>query len=86
MLSIIKHFWNSSGTFAVVCLMTGKIVTSHSNPLVEHASANISDNASLNLENITHTYTPIQVATAVTLMVGIYQVNIVGITNHGISV
>ncbi|XP_020283272.1 solute carrier family 26 member 6 isoform X2 [Pseudomyrmex gracilis] len=54
--------------------MTGKVVTSHSNPLVEHASANISDSASLNLEDTTHTYTPMQVATAVTLMIGIYQI------------
>ncbi|KMQ92247.1 solute carrier family 26 member 6-like isoform x1 protein [Lasius niger] len=68
-----KHV--SIGTFAVVCLMTGKVVTYYSNPLTGHTSANISDTLSQNLEDVTYyTYTPMQVATAVTLMVGIYQI------------
>ncbi|XP_070172363.1 prestin isoform X1 [Polyergus mexicanus] len=69
-----KHV--SIGTFAVVCLMTGKVVTSYSNLLTDHtSSANLSDAFSQNVEDVMYyTYTPIQVATAVTLMVGIYQI------------
>ncbi|XP_012226376.2 prestin isoform X1 [Linepithema humile] len=63
----------SIGTFAVVCLMTGKVVTSYSNPGYA-TSANITDVVSQNLENVAYTYTPMQVATAVTLMVGIFQI------------
>ena len=55
--------------------MTGKVVTSHSNPGYA-TSTNVSDIVSQNLENVAYTYTPMQVATAVTLMVGIFQVNI----------
>lgn len=63
----------SIGTFAVVCLMTGKVITSHTNP--GHAtSANISDVTPSNLENVAYMHTPMQVATAVTLMVGIFQI------------
>lgn len=75
-----KHSWHPSGTFAVVCLMTGKVVTSHSNPAYA-TSANTSDVVSQNLENVAHTYTPMQVATAVTLMVGIFQVNSISFLN-----
>lgn len=73
----MKHSWHPSGTFAVVCLMTGKVVTSYSNPLTGHtSSANLSDAFTQNVEDVMYyTYTPMQVATAVTLMVGIYQVN-----------
>ncbi|XP_032674737.1 solute carrier family 26 member 10 isoform X2 [Odontomachus brunneus] len=67
-----KHI--SIGTFAVVCLMTGKVVTSYSTPPVDQISANISDVAFQNLEDIKNMYTPMQVATAVTLMVGIFQI------------
>ncbi|XP_072763166.1 prestin isoform X2 [Anoplolepis gracilipes] len=65
----------SIGTFAVVCLMTGKVVTYYSTPLTGHTSANLSDALPQELEDVTYyTYTPMQVATAVTLMVGIYQI------------
>ncbi|XP_014476242.1 PREDICTED: solute carrier family 26 member 10 isoform X2 [Dinoponera quadriceps] len=67
-----KHI--SIGTFAVVCLMTGKVVTSYSTPPTEYVSANISNAASGNLEDVTNMYAPMQVATAVTLMVGIFQI------------
>lgn len=56
--------------------MTGKVVTYYSHPVMDYTSANFSDSLSENLEDVTYTYTPMQVATAVTLMVGIYQVNI----------
>ncbi|KAL6264121.1 hypothetical protein P5V15_004199 [Pogonomyrmex californicus] len=67
----------SIGTFAVVCLMTGKVVTLHSNPHAEfagHTFANVSDTVSQNFEDVASVYTPMQVATAVTLMVGIFQI------------
>ncbi|GAB1860445.1 Prestin [Camponotus japonicus] len=67
-----KHV--SIGTFAVVCLMTGKVVTYYSHPVMDYTSANFSDSLSENLKDVTYTYTPMQVATAVTLMVGIYQI------------
>ncbi|KAL6433709.1 hypothetical protein ACFW04_005758 [Cataglyphis niger] len=69
-----KHV--SIGTFAVVCLMTGKVITSYSNPLTGHtSSANLSDAFTQKVEDVIYyTYTPMQVATAVTLMVGIYQI------------
>ncbi|XP_032674738.1 sulfate transporter isoform X3 [Odontomachus brunneus] len=54
--------------------MTGKVVTSYSTPPVDQISANISDVAFQNLEDIKNMYTPMQVATAVTLMVGIFQI------------
>lgn len=53
--------------------MTGKVVTFYSTPLVEHTSANVTD-AAFHFEDVTYMYTPMQVATAVTLMVGIFQV------------
>ncbi|EFN88552.1 Prestin [Harpegnathos saltator] len=69
-----KHI--SIGTFAVVCLMTGKVVTTYSTTYstVGHVSTNTSDAVSQRLEDVTNMHTPMQVATAVTLMVGILQV------------
>ncbi|KAH0954229.1 hypothetical protein HN011_002174 [Eciton burchellii] len=64
----------SIGTFAVVCLMTGKIVSSYSTPLMEEISANASEAVFQSSENVTYTYMPIEVATAVTFTVGIYQI------------
>lgn len=55
--------------------MTGKVVTFYSSPHEQHTFANVSDAVSQNLEDVAYVYTPIQVATAVTLMVGIFQVN-----------
>ena len=68
----MKHYWHSSGTFAVVCLMTGKTVASYS---VSHIDITNS-NTTTTLSNLSgeYYYTPMQVATAVTLMVGIIQV------------
>ncbi|XP_018303628.1 solute carrier family 26 member 10 isoform X2 [Mycetomoellerius zeteki] len=67
-----KHV--SIGTFAVVCLMTGKVVTFYSNPYVGHTFANATDAVLQNFQDVTYEYTPMQVATAVTLMVGIFQI------------
>jgi len=55
--------------------MTGKVVTFYSNPRMEHTFANVTDAVSQNLEDVAYVYTPMQIATAVTLMVGIFQVN-----------
>lgn len=52
--------------------MTGKVVTFYSNPHTGHTTANVTDAISQNLEDVTYVYTPMQVATAVTLMVGIF--------------
>lgn len=62
----------AAGTFAIVCLMTGKAVTAYST--IQHDDIplnNITDNITLS-----PVYTPMQVATAVTLTVGIMQVYI----------
>jgi len=55
--------------------MTGKVVTFYSNPRMGHTFANVTDAVSQNLEDVAYVYTPMQIATAVTLMVGIFQVN-----------
>nr|XP_034179189.1 prestin isoform X3 [Osmia lignaria] len=68
----MKHYWHSSGTFAVVCLMTGKTVTTYSVSHNEIINPNATNATSDHPEE--YLYTPIQVATAVTLMVGIYQI------------
>ncbi|KAL2716479.1 prestin isoform X1 [Vespula squamosa] len=65
-----KHV--SMGTFAVVCLMTGKAVTSYSVPLNDHQ--NITYTAFTQMDKEYNSFTPIQVATAVTLSVGIFQI------------
>ncbi|XP_011702981.1 PREDICTED: prestin-like [Wasmannia auropunctata] len=64
----------SIGTFAVVCLMTGKVVTVYSSPHEQYTFANVTETVSQNLEDVAYVYTPMQVATAVTLMVGIFQI------------
>ncbi|OXU22031.1 hypothetical protein TSAR_012510 [Trichomalopsis sarcophagae] len=63
----------SMGTFAVVCLMTGRAVTSYATPLETISSANNTLEGSQLLLHNTEIYTPIQVATAVTFMVGIIE-------------
>ena len=56
------------GSFAVVCLMTGKIVLEYSTPKYE--LNNVPSNTTESIE----TYSPLQVATAVSFTVGIFQV------------
>nr|XP_050847548.1 solute carrier family 26 member 6 isoform X2 [Vespula vulgaris] len=65
-----KHV--SMGTFAVVCLMTGKAVTSYSVPLSDHR--NVTSTTFAQMDKEYNSFTPIQVATAVTLSVGIFQI------------
>lgn len=63
---------NSMGTFSVACLMTGKAVLEHSNPLYLDTSLNVTV---LNPAEIDG-YTPIQVATSVTFIVALFQVKL----------
>lgn len=61
LLGTSRH--NSMGTFAVVCLMTGKSVTAYSSQAAEGNTTIVED----------ANYSPMEVATAVAFMVGIYQ-------------
>lgn len=68
----------SMGTFAVVCLMTRKVVEELASPPEERPSAatgigDLMDNTTAGPDTLA-TYTPVQVATAVALMIGIVQV------------
>lgn len=65
----------SMGTFAVVSLMTSKIVATYSDPnhgMVTEASVNLTTTAS-DTENVAYSYSPFEVATAVSMMTGFYQ-------------
>ncbi|XP_043475085.1 solute carrier family 26 member 10-like isoform X1 [Leptopilina heterotoma] len=64
---------NSMGTFAVICMMTGKVVLNHATfPPDTNNSTIVNNNTSnLNPENIQ--YTPTEVAAAVTFMVALMQ-------------
>lgn len=65
----------SMGTFAVVSLMTSKIVATYSDPNHEGPLLPPGHNLTspeAELENV-YSYTPFQVATAVTMMSGFYQ-------------
>ncbi|XP_076650373.1 prestin isoform X1 [Halictus rubicundus] len=63
----------SMGTFAVVSLMTGKTVMTYSKPH-DIISANGTELLATHPGDVSYAFTPMQVATAVTLMVGIYQI------------
>ncbi|XP_066582584.1 prestin isoform X2 [Prorops nasuta] len=54
--------------------MTGKAVMAHSTPFSENLNANQSDLVTELPMQLVNTYTPMQVATAVTFLVGIFQV------------
>ncbi|KAJ3640581.1 hypothetical protein Zmor_027137 [Zophobas morio] len=65
---------NSMGTFAVVCLMTGKAVLEHSDPsfLTKSAKVNAtSENPAI--QSVGDLYSPVEVATAVTFTVALFQ-------------
>lgn len=68
----------SMGSFSVICLMTGKVVNAYSTTdrvgggVVDYSSPSISSTGSDALAQ--QRYTPIEVATAVTLMVGLVQI------------
>ncbi|KAJ8711244.1 hypothetical protein PYW07_008486 [Mythimna separata] len=73
----------SMGTFAVACLMAGKVVTQHATPgegpvVVNNTDATFSFSQGLSVMPLTIgdpvQYTPIQVLSAVCLCVGIFQV------------
>lgn len=75
---IINFFF--IGTFAVVCLMTGKAVTTYSTPdsTIKQYMANntikVVGNHLLLANSSVEIYSPMQVATAITFTVGIFQV------------
>jgi solute carrier family 26 protein len=66
---------NSMGTFAVVCLMTGKAVLEHSDPsfFSKRIEPNATDQNPI-IESVHDLYSPIEVATAVTFTVALFQV------------
>ena len=69
-----KHV--SMGTFAIVCLMTGKAVTAYSTH--PSNSTDLFNNASSFVDTGEIHYSPMQVATSITFMVGIIQVSYIG--------
>lgn len=79
---MLKTFF-LAGTFAVVCLMTGKVVDKYAGPEVEQ-HFNVSINASETYDQSNSTdLTRLQVATAVCFMVGIWQL-VMGLFKLGI--
>ncbi|XP_044583943.1 prestin-like [Cotesia glomerata] len=67
-----KHV--SIGTFAIVCLMTGKVVATYSTPISSSLSNNTLFDSSRDLnDSLPMFYSPMQVATAVTFSVGLLQ-------------
>lgn len=62
----------SMGTFAVVSLMTSKIVTTYSDPNHGMPLDPAANQTAGDVEGV-YTYTPFQVATAVTMVTGFYQ-------------
>ncbi|XP_011151868.1 solute carrier family 26 member 10 isoform X1 [Harpegnathos saltator] len=69
LLGTSRH--NSMGTFALVCMMTGKVVTTYSSAAVSMNNTSV-ENGIL-ISNISRQYSPIEVATAVTFTVAIIQ-------------
>ncbi|XP_025204561.1 solute carrier family 26 member 10 isoform X3 [Melanaphis sacchari] len=77
LLGTSKHV--SMGSFSVVCLMTGKVVSTYANANANAAAdptagAFADPAVSLQPHNAAAVYTSIEVATAVTLMVGLIQI------------
>lgn len=73
----------SMGTFAVVCLMTGKVVgelTTHESESTMPGTGNLTSDIGNNLPTV---YTPNQVAAIVSLMVGIWEI-ILGMLQLGV--
>ncbi|XP_033223043.1 solute carrier family 26 member 10-like isoform X3 [Belonocnema kinseyi] len=64
---------NSMGTFAVICMMTGKVVLSHATLLGTANNTKDLSNNTLGLNSEGIQYTPTEVATAVTFMVALMQ-------------
>lgn len=61
------------GTFALVCMMTGKVVTTHSSAVISTNSTSAIENAAL-ISDVGRQYSPMDVATAVTFTVAVIQV------------
>ncbi|XP_026827914.1 solute carrier family 26 member 10 isoform X3 [Ooceraea biroi] len=62
---------NSMGTFALVCMMTGKVVTTYSSAAISTNNTS-AENGTL-ISDVNHQYSPVDVATAVTFTVAIIQ-------------
>ncbi|XP_072753756.1 prestin isoform X3 [Anoplolepis gracilipes] len=62
---------NSMGTFALVCMMTGKVVTTYSSRTISVNSTSTENGTSIS--DISHQYSPVEVATAVTFTVAVIQ-------------
>ncbi|XP_011695712.1 PREDICTED: solute carrier family 26 member 10-like isoform X4 [Wasmannia auropunctata] len=62
---------NSMGTFALVCMMTGKVVTTYSSPAVSTNNTSV-ENGTL-ISDVSHQYSPVEVATVVTFTVAVIQ-------------
>ncbi|XP_018303397.1 solute carrier family 26 member 6 isoform X1 [Mycetomoellerius zeteki] len=62
---------NSMGTFALVCMMTGKVITTYSSPVVPTNNTS-AENGTL-ISDVNHQYSPVEVATVVTFTVAIIQ-------------
>lgn len=79
---MIAHYF-SAGTFAVVCMMAGKSVLMYSGSestasvlqLTNITELNGTDPVIVPASNNSEAYTPIQVATAVCFVVGLWQVS-----------
>ncbi|XP_077264729.1 prestin isoform X1 [Temnothorax americanus] len=69
LLSTSRH--NSMGTFALVCMMTGKVVTTYSSPAVSTNNTS-AENGTL-ISDVNHQYSPVEVATVVTFTVAVIQ-------------
>ncbi|XP_076685648.1 prestin isoform X4 [Andrena cerasifolii] len=62
---------NSMGTFALICMMTGKVVTTYSSQ--EHFASNSTVAEKDLSSSMNHGYSPVEVATAVTFTVALIQ-------------
>ncbi|XP_011160302.2 solute carrier family 26 member 10 isoform X2 [Solenopsis invicta] len=62
---------NSMGTFALVCMMTGKVVTTYSSTAVSTNNTS-AENGTL-ISDVSHQYSPVEVATVVTFTVAVIQ-------------
>ncbi|XP_036140086.1 solute carrier family 26 member 10 isoform X2 [Monomorium pharaonis] len=62
---------NSMGTFALICMMTGKVVTTYSSTAVSTNNTS-AENGTL-ISDVSHQYSPVEVATVVTFTVAVIQ-------------
>lgn len=60
-----------TGSFAVICLMAGKVVMTHSS---SHNPIEANNTIVTSYDEVMPIYRPLEVATAVSFMVGLYQV------------